>query len=210
MTHASILHGTHIAQLPRFFDAGIQLVTVPFPIPPQAVTALESKPAGWTWQRIVPVDPEGAPQSGALSGLGPDDGPSGQLRALVVEALDVLGCLFGGDELGVRLTDATKAPCPRFHVDHVLARTVVTLAGPGSEYLLPDEVNREKMGHGANGLPDERSGLIRPGARPHRVEGGRLCLFKGEAWPGNKGQGLVHRSPPIGGEPRWLMTIDLL
>ena len=110
----------------------------------------------------------------------------------------------------VRITEATRPPCPRFHVDRIPARAVLTLEGPGSQYLLDADVRREKLGHGSGGLPDESSGLIVPGAHIHSVEEGRLSLFKGEEWPRNAGRALVHRSPPATGRRRWLMTVDLL
>jgi hypothetical protein len=175
------------------------------------VQALELGLAGRGWLRAVPVDSEGVPDEQVIRRLNPGDAPgSEQLRDLVSEVLEIVASLFGVDELGVRLTNATQPPCPRFHVDRVLARAVLTLAGPGSEYLRREDVNREKMGHGADGLPDESSGLILAGATPRSIEGDRLCVFKGEAWPGNEGLGLVHRSPPPDGRQRWLMTVDLL
>jgi len=36
-----------------------------------------------------------------------------------------------------------------------------------------------------------------------------VALMKGEKWPGNKGAGLVHRSPAVAArEPRLLLTLD--
>ncbi|TVR65616.1 MAG: DUF1826 domain-containing protein [Candidatus Competibacteraceae bacterium] len=37
-----------------------------------------------------------------------------------------------------------------------------------------------------------------------------IALLKGEAWPGNAGHGLIHRSPavPAGEGPRVLVAID--
>lgn len=210
MAGAPVVSGSHLEDLVRFFDEGTQLVTVPFPFPRGARSALETALAGGGWKQAVAIDGEGVPNEAVLRCLDPRDGlASGQLRAFVGRALEVVASLFGVDELGVRLVEATHPPCPRFHVDRVLARMVITLAGQGSEYLL-GEVNREKLGHGAHGLPDEESGLMAPGAKIHRVQSDRLCLFKGEAWPGNEGRGLVHRSPPPNGLRRWLMTVDLL
>jgi len=41
------------------------------------------------------------------------------------------------------------------------------------------------------------------------VSSGDIALLKGEAWVGNEGGGLVHRSPDLsGGERRLLLTLD--
>ncbi len=77
----------------------------------------------------------------------------------------------------------SSAPhCPAFHRDTVPARAVSTLAGPGTEW-------ETARGRGT-------------------AEAGELLLFKGEAWPNNEGRSLPHRSPPLGGRPRLVLTLD--
>ena len=159
----------------------------------------------------MPVDAEGVPDPEVMRELDPRRAPASRaVLNTVSKCLELVANLFDVTELGVRITEATRPPCPRFHVDRIPARAVLTLEGPGSQYLLDADVRREKLGHGSGGLPDESSGLIVPGAHIHSVEEGRLSLFKGEEWPRNAGRALVHRSPPATGRRRWLMTVDLL
>lgn len=110
--------------------------------------------------------------------------------------------LFEAERLGVRLTLADKPMCPRFHVDDVVCRLVVTLVGRGSEFLSEPDVRRKLLG--AKESPVEREG-----ATIHQLAPLEVGLFKGEAWPDNKGRGIVHRSP-AGSDRRLVMTVDLL
>jgi hypothetical protein len=110
--------------------------------------------------------------------------------------------LFEAERLGVRLTLSDKPMCPRFHVDDVVCRLVVTLVGRGSEFLGEPDVRRKLLG--AKESPVEREG-----ATIHHLAPLEVGLFKGEAWPDNKGRGIVHRSP-AGSDRRLVMTVDLL
>ena len=82
-----------------------------------------------------------------------------------------------------------------------MARAVLTLLGPGSEYVLDQDVNREFLGHGAQGLPDANSGLLREGARFHSVNERELCIFKGEDWLDNKRQRACSPVSMLSGAP---------
>lgn len=208
---SEIATGLELADLEAILDAGVQLATAPIHLSSDLVGHFSEARPGWSWRQVVPTDSHDKPQLDRLRSLEASSAPGADaLRAATTEVLEVMAALFGAEALGVRLTDATFPPCPRFHVDRVFARGVVTLVGRGSEYLLGHEVDRSKLGHGAGGLPDECSGLISEGSEPRALAAGLLCIFKGEAWPANAGRALVHRSPPADGNPRWVMTIDLL
>ncbi|MFL1466676.1 DUF1826 domain-containing protein [Marinobacter sp. HN1S83] len=43
-----------------------------------------------------------------------------------------------------------------------------------------------------------------------RLATGAIGLLKGEAWEGNEGRGLVHRSPAPGDHPRLVLALDWL
>lgn len=120
--------------------------------------------------------------------------------------------LFEADTLGLRLRTLDKAMCPRFHVDRVPARMVCTYGGPGTEWLPEGAMNREKLGHGACGKPDEDSGLILDPAAIRAMPAFAIGLMKGELWEGNAGRGAVHRSPRLAPEQprRLLLTLDPL
>jgi hypothetical protein len=120
--------------------------------------------------------------------------------------------LFESGRAGLRLRTLARPMCPRFHVDHVPARLVCTYGGVGTQWLPDDCVDRTKLGPGAQGLPDEESGLILDETAIHAMPPYAVGLMKGGKWEGNKGHGLVHRSPkPTPAEPRrLLLTLDLL
>lgn len=110
--------------------------------------------------------------------------------------------LFEAERLGVRLTLSDRPMCPRFHVDDVVCRLVVALAGPGSEFLDERDVRRKLLGA-------KSSAVEREGAPIHRLEPLEVGLFKGEAWPEHRGRGIVHRSPATAAR-RLVLTLDLL
>ncbi|MBU2878380.1 DUF1826 domain-containing protein [Aliiglaciecola lipolytica] len=127
------------------------------------------------------------------------------------ELVDIFCTLFELDEVGLRLRLIDSPMCPRFHVDRVPCRLVTTFAGPGTQWLEHNKVERDKLGHGSKGLEDEVSGLFRHQADIQTIETGDVALLKGEAWIGNQSAGIVHRSPPYnGGQKRLLMTLDFL
>jgi hypothetical protein len=128
------------------------------------------------------------------------------LRMLCRIAADLLGATH----LGLRLLRLTSAMCPRFHTDYVGARLLTTYAGVGTEWLEEASVDRRFLGHRAKGIADERSGMLRPGAAPQQVPELAVALLKGEAWPGNRGRGAVHRSPSLQTGARVLFSIDVL
>jgi hypothetical protein len=99
--------------------------------------------------------------------------------------IGVLAELTECHSVGVRLTRLQTAMCPGFHVDKVTVRVVSTLYGRGTEYL--------------DGSHTCSAGL------------GDVLFLKGEHWPGNTGNGAVHRSPVASAdEPRLVLTLDAL
>lgn len=208
---SEVVFGTALADLEAIFDPDVQLATAPLRIPAEVSEHLNEGRSGWQWRQTVDMDSKHEPNLAQLRSLKASAAAGVEaLRDVAVEVLEVMALLFGVDALGVRVADATHPPCPRFHVDKVAVRGVLTLVGQGSDYLLDSEVDRSKLGHAAEGRPDEESGLIRPGAGPRRLDGGLLCLFKGDDWASNAGRGIVHRSPPHDGRRRWVLTVDLL
>ncbi|WP_318406316.1 DUF1826 domain-containing protein [Photobacterium leiognathi] len=127
----------------------------------------------------------------------------------IAQLVDMFCCLFDINEVGLRLTALNSAMCPRFHVDHIPCRLVTTFHGTASQWLPNDKVDRTKLGHGNNGLPDDASGLYQKESDIAQLSCGDVALFKGEAWAGNENLGIVHRSPVTSPtETRLLMTLD--
>lgn len=118
--------------------------------------------------------------------------------------------LLCADELMVSLESPEEAMCPRFHVDRVGVRMLVTYVGPGTEWLPNEHVDRRLLGDAGHGRPDNKSGLMRPGAEVQQVSPFDVVLLKGEAWPGAENFGAVHRSPDPKGQRRVLLRVDML
>lgn len=89
--------------------------------------------------------------------------------------------------------------CRKLHVDWVLLRMLTTYIGPGTEWLPNAAVDREHVGASACCPTDANRAIMRAPNALRRARAGEVLLMKGEAWPGNTGKGLVHRSPAIEG-----------
>ena len=117
--------------------------------------------------------------------------------------IDMFRCLFEPSAVGVRLHVLTGTMCPRFHVDRVPARLLLTYSGKGTEWLTEDQVIR-----GAEGtrLPDQTARAEEIQVIPTEA----VAILKGELWEGNEGFGLVHRSPDPENIPRLVLALDWL
>lgn len=109
-----------------------------------------------------------------------------------------------GRDVALRLETKADDGCRRFHVDLTHLRLLCTYRGPGTEWLTDAQVDRVAQ---ANGAPNE--GIILAG-EPSQFEPFWVGVMKGEAYTGNAGHGLVHRSPPItgSGQTRVLFCLD--
>lgn len=160
-----------------------------------------------------------AERSGALQGfvsIEPDENAQALLPKWALEipgaqawlddihtVIDMFRCLFEPSAVGVRLHVLTGTMCPRFHVDRVPARLLVTYAGKGTEWLTEAQVTRTE---GQTRLPDQTV----PNEAIKVVPTAAVALLKGELWDGNEGYGLVHRSPAPEGTPRVVLALDWL
>lgn len=198
--------------LTRIYEDGVNLCLVERPLP----AAIESfihqacKQFG-KLELSQPVNPD----QFDFASLWPQASQIPGYRAWLddVELLTSAFCeLFGLKQAGLRLRTLQNAMCPRFHVDRVPARLICSYGGIGTEWLPEYALDRQKLGMGSGGLPDEHSGLIIDPTAIRRMPAYAVGLMKGEAWEGNEGQGFVHRSPtPTAVQPRRLvLTLDML
>ena len=119
--------------------------------------------------------------------------------------------LFKLDKAWLRIDAIDNPMCPRFHVDNLKCRLVTTYIGPGTQWLQHHSVNRTKLGHGNEGKPDEESGLFSNKEDIEQLDTGHIALLKGDAWNGNEGFGIVHRSPHANEHyKRLYMTVDFV
>ena len=123
------------------------------------------------------------------------------------ELLEAYWLLFNPSAVGLRLHVLDRAMCPRFHTDKVPVRLITTYLGQATQWLDEASVKRSLLDRPLPGGAD-------PHARPERIKAlsaGDVGLFKGEAWIGNEGRGIVHRSPACDPRnPRVVVTLDWL
>ena len=119
--------------------------------------------------------------------------------------------LFDQKKIWLRLDGLDHPMCPRFHTDKLKCRLVTTYVGPATQWIPHHLVNRNKLGYGNEGKPDNESGLFLNVNDIEQLDTGDVALLKGESWEGNDGAGIVHRSPHEKSKyQRLYMTIDFL
>ncbi len=107
-------------------------------------------------------------------------------------------------DVTMRLETTGDDVCCRFHADNTQLRLLCTYRGPGTEWLPDAQVDRVAQGSGA-----ANDDIIRFG-EPSEFAPFWVGILKGNNYPGNKGHGLVHRSPSIAGsgQIRVLFCLD--
>jgi hypothetical protein len=125
-------------------------------------------------------------------------------RADLRRLADLFFSVSGGRDVVLRLETTDDDGCRRYHVDRTHLRLLCTYRGPGTEWLTDAQVDRTAQ---AGGAPNES--IVRFG-EPSRFEPFWVGILKGDAYPGNAGRGLVHRSPQIAGtgQTRVLFCMD--
>lgn len=106
----------------------------------------------------------------------------------LAEITEMFCCLFELEAVGLRLRVLDKAMCPKFHTDRVPCRLITTYSGAGTQWRNPQYSSDCDV---------------------QQINDGEIALLKGDAWQGNEGQGLVHRSPALPAQQkRLLLTLD--
>ena len=123
------------------------------------------------------------------------------LRAQIAEASEMLGELMECNHVGVRLETLNAPMCPRFHVDHIPCRMLITLSGEGTDWIPNNEVDWHVFDNLETATPP-----IQENSQIQRLKTGHWSLLKGGAWQ-NGFRGVVHRSPHDVGE-RLLLALD--
>jgi len=112
--------------------------------------------------------------------------------------------------LRVRLETIETDSCRLFHVDAARLRLLVTYSGFGTQWVYNDNVRRDRMGLNGRSMAEANADIV---PRPQEIKALRpwwIAIQKGEAYPRNFGNAIVHRSPPIraGGSRRLRLCID--
>ncbi|MFN4275430.1 MAG: DUF1826 domain-containing protein [Ferrovibrio sp.] len=140
------------------------------------------------------IDPEKSDVTIPMALAGTGWGCETRLKPLandVIRAVQIFARLTGDYRLHVDLSVIRTDACRYFHVDNVGLRLLCSYAGPGTEWLDNANVVRAALGLGDN------KAVLRDPARIHHMPTGLIGILKGERYPGNDGNGIVHRSAPI-------------
>lgn len=194
---------TRAADLTHIFDPDIHLVWWTRPANPAITGYLEQ-----VAHRLAPPPREVATvdRDPALAGL-----PDAPGRSALLEDIGFLSRLYadllGCTRIGRRLEITDSAMCPRFHVDRVGIRLLCTYRGPGTEWLGVKK-RLEASSPGAIATQSSEHRTLSPSAFSLPVFA--LALLKGELWQGDRGNGVIHRSPsvPTQQAPRVLLALD--
>ena len=120
---------------------------------------------------------------------------------LIAESCEIFGELMGCSQIGVRLATLRSPMCPRFHVDQIPCRMIITMIGTGTEWIPNKGVNWSDFSDLSNDkAPLNDSGKIQ------QLKTGNWSILKGGAWARGY-RGLVHRSPHDYSE-RLLLSLD--
>lgn len=123
------------------------------------------------------------------------------LLADAAQLVGRLAALAGPGPIKISLGSVRDDQCRRFHVDYLRLRLVTTYAGPGTQWLPEDAVDRHALEHAIDCSPWEANERIAraPNAVRH-ARPGDVLVMRGSRFPGAEPRrGAVHRSPPLQG-----------
>ncbi len=109
----------------------------------------------------------------------------------ISKGVELLTDLLNCSEVGLRVGTLSGPMCPRFHTDMVPCRMLITLAGPGTEWIANDEVDFESFDDRDR---DAERAPVLAGGHVRTLDPGAWSLLKGGRWD-HRFKGVVHRSP---------------
>ncbi len=193
------VEGVALVEFAEIYDEAVELVSVSRPVSDavDAASQVLLRDAGLQaqWMQGGP-GASGAPRSGRQEDF------ADALQALhdVMETpVEVLRELLDCESCGVRVKVLDGPMCPRFHVDQVPARMLITYAGPGTEWIAHNDIDPQRM---ASKEPEP----LRQGCPVRSLATGSWSLLKGGRWDSDF-RGVLHRSPSDAGR-RLLLSLD--
>lgn len=108
----------------------------------------------------------------------------------------------------LKLGVSERIECPVFHSDWVSLRLICTYSGRGTQYVLDRGVDRGALCCPLETAAQTNAAIIRDASAIRRMAPFEVGLFKGNAYPGQEGRGVVHRSPHPGSARRLKLIID--
>jgi hypothetical protein len=145
-----------------------------------------------------------------LGALGRQIGsPLSSLRREILQLAQVFQEVVHYQPIRIRLERVEDDACALFHTDSVRFRLLCTYRGPGTQWLVADELRYAELGMRDRSLEEANHAIIRNPAEIRQLEEGEVALFKGRAWPGEE-SGWIHRSAPLAkSEVRLRLCLDV-
>lgn len=133
------------------------------------------------------------------SGIG-----SAKLRDDIVTLTEYFLKVNGRDLLRLHLRVVEDDACQKFHVDRYALRLICTYDGPGTEWVPDDHVNRKALG-------TDNNQIVRDPRYINQMHCFHVGMMKGDLQDCRKGNGIVHRSPPVveKGQKRLVLRLDI-
>ena len=179
-----------IGDFAAIYDEGVELVSVSRPASGSLDALAEHLFAS---RQDVRIEWEQAARDAdtplAALSMSIDAEPLSALAEEITLASDMLSELVGCERIGIRVTTLRRPMCPRFHVDHIPCRMLVTIGGPGTEWIASGDVDHALLADRDTAAPP-----VRRGGDIRRLATRNWSLLKGGTWDGRFG-GVVHRSP---------------
>ena len=191
------IEGSALVDFAALYEESVELVSVALPLS-AAVTAAASQLLSHSGLQAQWV------QDSSANELRTDGRPASVNEALRVlredisTPVEVLQELLGCESCGVRVKVLEGPMCPRFHVDKVPCRMLMTYLGEGTEWIAHDDCDFTAMGSDTPPLLQH--------CAIKQLKPGTWSLLKGGQWFEGYG-GVVHRSPSCK-ERRLLVSID--
>ncbi len=198
------------AELSRICDSATNLVVWPRPTPPW-IQQLAGRTLAPLESRSCLTHPA-APLTSLVDPLRDALGIE-EARALTDDVRLLAATLFAAtraSHVDACLSVSTDDGCRKFHVDRRHARLLCTYVGPGTEWVANAAVRRDALCSDTDDVARANDIVVRDWRKVRSVARGWVAVLKGELWPGNDGNGLVHRSPPISslGLTRLVLALD--
>ena len=205
-THVALCN--EITELSKIYDEQTTLAILQRPY--QEELAAIAKEVYLAQPLVFAASPKQASQllKEHLTASNPDIDNLDALITDMAQWIEVYSALLEPSELGLRLASLERAMCPAFHTDYIGIRLVTTYSGSGTEFLSRKDINAEALGYPGRQQTLEESGLLKKQGVIQHVQPQAIALLKGDAWPGNKGNGIVHRSPDVESGKRLVLTLD--
>lgn len=194
----------------RFLERPENLLQLERTLAPSVARALEEVARGDLFEHRATLDVERLDPSDLLQPVS-----NSLARRFLAQDITSLardfGAALGRRHLHGQLRVLAHDGCRKLHTDNVIVRLLCTYAGPGTQWVRNEDVVRDNLAQIDVDLDTANRSVLRVADAVRQCTTGDVLLLKGEAFAGNDGLGVVHRSPPIAERSlrRLVFKIDL-